>query len=134
MPRHVNSRLNRLWITLLHSIGGMITYICYQIDNTHMTSTNLYRDLAKIQAQRKELEAKEAQLKIAIIEGMEAAEETSVDTKYGKATISTRTTYEYSDKVKALAEKVKVEQVKEQQKGIAKANQIKYLRFTPNVK
>lgn len=91
---------------------------------------NLYRDLAMLQGQRKELEAKEAQLKVLIIEGMEAAEETSVTTEYGKATISFKTTYEYSDKVKAMAEKVKVAQVKEQQKGIATPKQTKYLTFT----
>lgn len=93
---------------------------------------NLYRDLAKVQAQRKELEAKEAQIKLDIISGMEASGEIQVVTSYGKCTISTKTTYEYSDKVKALAEKVKVEQVKEQQKGIATPRYTKYLTFTAN--
>lgn len=91
---------------------------------------NLYRDLAKIKAKREELEAQEAQIKILIIEGMEASGELQVVTDYGKATISTRTSYEYSDKVKALAEKVKLAQVKEQQKGIATARYTKYLTFT----
>lgn len=96
-----------------------------------MTSTNLYRELAKVQAQIKELEAKQSAIKIDIISGMEACGELQVVTSYGKATISTRTTYTYSDKVKALAEKVKVEQVKEQQKGIAKPSITTYLTFTP---
>lgn len=92
---------------------------------------NLYKELATIQARRKELEAQEAQLKILIIEGMEASGELQVVTDYGKATISTRTSYEYSERVKALAEKVKLAQVKEQQKGIATARYTKYLTFTP---
>ena len=97
-------------------------------------TTNLYRDLAKIQAQRKELEAKEAQIKLQIIDGMEASGELQVVTQYGKATLSTKTSYEYSDKIKSMADKLKTAQVKEVQKGLAKPKITKYLTFTIKTK
>jgi hypothetical protein len=91
---------------------------------------NLYKELATIQAQRKVLEAQEAELKLAIIDDMEARGEITATTNYGKATISFRTSYEYTDAVKKLAEKVKLAQVKEVQKGLAKEKTTKYLTFT----
>ena len=99
-----------------------------------MTSTNLYRDLAKLQAKRKELEAQEAQIKLAIIEGMEASGELQVVTDYGKATISHRKTYTYTEAVQKLSEKLKLAKVKEEQSGKAKPKTTTYLTFTPNNK
>jgi hypothetical protein len=91
---------------------------------------NVYKELAKIQAQRKTLEAQEAELKLAIIEDMESLSETSTVTTYGKATISHRTSYEYTEAVQKLSEKLKLAKLKEEQKGIATPKQSKYLIFT----
>ena len=91
---------------------------------------NVYKELAKIQAQRKTLEAQEAELKLAIIEDMETRGETSAVTTYGKATISYRTTYEYTEAVQKLNERLKLAKVKEEQKGLATPKQSKYLTFT----
>lgn len=95
-------------------------------------STNLYRDLALLQAQRKELEAKEAQVKLAIIEDMEKKGELQVVTEYGKATISHRKTYTYTEAVEKLNEKLKLAKVKEEQNGKATAKETTYLTFTPS--
>lgn len=95
---------------------------------------NLYKELATIQAQRKVLEAQEAQVKLQIIEQMEASGEMQVVTEYGKATVSHRTSYVYSEKITAMAEKIKLAKVKEEQKGIATPSVTTYLTFTPNTK
>ena len=92
---------------------------------------NLYQQLAMAQAKRKEMEAQEAQIKLQIIEQMEASGEMQVVTEYGKATVSHRTSYTYSEKVSAMAEKLKLAKVKEEQKGIATPSVTTYLTFTP---
>lgn len=92
---------------------------------------NLYRDLAKIKAQIEELEAKQAQIRLSIIEGMEASGDMQVVNQYGKVTISQRAKYTYSEKINALEGKVKLAKIKEQQSGAAKATYTTVLIFTP---
>lgn len=97
-----------------------------------MAHKNLYRDLAKLQEKRKAIEAQEAEIKTAIIEDMESRGEMSNVTTCGKATISVRTSYEYTDAIKKLADNLKLAQVKEVQRGKATMKTTKYLLFTAN--
>lgn len=92
--------------------------------------TNLYKDLATLQAKRKELEAKESLVKLAILEQMEKEGAETITNTYGKFTVSHRTSYTYTDAVAKLAEKVKLAQIKEVEKGIAKPKVTTYLTVT----
>lgn len=53
-----------------------------------------------------------------------------VESEMGNFTISRRTSYTYSKKIKALDEKLKVEKLKEVQKGTAEEKVTEYLLFT----
>ena len=97
-------------------------------------STDIYAQLATIQAQRKVLEAQEAQLKVAIVTELVDQGVSKVENSYGKFTVSHRKSYTYSEAVEKLAERLKLAKVKEEQKGIAKASDTTYLTFTPNKK
>lgn len=105
----------------------------YQLTTKIMT-TNLYKELATLQAQRKVLEAQEAQVKLQIIDAMEESGELQVVTEYGKATISHRTTYTYTEAVAKITEKLKLAKTKEEQSGKATAKETTYLTFTSNSK
>ena len=64
-----------------------------------------------------------------IVEEMQKAKIDKAETDFGKFTVGARSTWEYTDKVKKLQEKVKIAQVKEQQKGTAKMNVTHYLVY-----
>ena len=93
-------------------------------------TTDIYAQLAKIQAQRKVLEAQEQEIKVAILTEMQDTDVTTVTNKYGKFTVSARKSYTYSEAVDKLAEKLKIAKYKEEQKGIAKAKETIYLTYT----
>lgn len=97
-----------------------------------MTKKDLYKELARIQAKRKILEAQENELKIEILSDMEKAGETTKTNTYGKFTIGKRISFTYSKSVDALMEKIKLAKVIEEQKGIAKAKETKFIVFTAN--
>lgn len=91
---------------------------------------DFYKELATIQAKRKVLEAKENEIKVAILADMEKSGECTKINTYGKFTVASRLSYTYSDAVKALVEKVKMAKLKEEQKGTAKSKETKFLVFT----
>jgi len=93
-------------------------------------TTDIYAQLAKIQAQRKVLEAQEQEIKVAILTEMQDTDVTTVTNKYGKFTVSARNSYIYSEAVDKLMEKVKLAKYKEEKKGIAKAKVTTYLTYT----
>ena len=87
----------------------------------------IYKRYAEIKGQMKALEEEEAFLKTALLKDLKD----KVAFEFGKFTYSTRVSYKYSDKVLTLQEKVKLAQLKEQEKGIAKEVKSHYLTFTP---
>lgn len=86
-----------------------------------------YKEYADIELQIKYLEAKKALLKNDILK----EDFKSVSYEYGKFTKSITKSYKYTDKVKALEEKVKLAKDREQQKGIATVVESPRLTFTP---
>jgi hypothetical protein len=93
--------------------------------------SNLHQQLAMLQAKRKEIEAQEKQVRLLIIDEMQESGEIQVVSEYGKATITPHTSYTYSEKITALAEKLDLAKVKERQSGKAKSTVTIGLTFTP---
>lgn len=90
----------------------------------------MFKEYAKLDAQIKELEGKKEVMRLEIIKSLDKNEVTCEVTKYGTFTKANRTSYKYSDKVAALAEKVKLAKIREEEKGIATASVTNYLVFT----
>lgn len=90
-----------------------------------------FQQYADIKRQIKDLEDQESLLKQSILQELEKNNTHKIDFDYGKFTYSCRTTYKYSEKINALQDKVKLAQLREQEKGIAKEIKSNYLTFTP---
>lgn len=90
-----------------------------------------YKRYAEVKGQMKALEEEESLLKKALLQDLKDNDADKIAFEFGKFTKSYRSTYKYSDKVTALQEKVKLAQIKEQAKGIAKEVKNEYLTFTP---
>lgn len=89
------------------------------------------KEYAKLQAQIKELEGKRDTIKLEIIDGFHKEGIDKVESDYGRFTIANRTSYTYSEKVKALETKVKLQKIKEEETGVAEARNTEYLVFAP---
>ena len=85
---------------------------------------------AQIKLEKKKLEDEEALLNKAILKELEESKTDKVAFSFGKFTKATRTSYKYSEKVQAISERLKLAQIKEQEKGIAKKVESSYLTFT----
>jgi hypothetical protein len=85
---------------------------------------------AELDAQVREITAKRDGIKIKILSAMQEQGLAKVEAEVGKFTVARRTNWKYSAKVAALADKVKVAQIKEQQQGIATQEVTEYLLFT----
>lgn len=89
--------------------------------------------LAEYQALRKkreDLELQESVLKEQIVIAFHKNKQVKSEGEYGTFTLASRTSYKYTEKVKALEEKVKLAKVKEEQKGIALPSVTEYLVYT----
>lgn len=95
-----------------------------------MTTDN-YKKLATIQAQRKVLEAQEAEIRTAILADMVDRDISTIANRWGKFTTSSRKVYTYTEAVARIIEKLKVTKVKEEQRGLATATVTTYLTYTP---
>ena len=86
---------------------------------------------AELQLEIKDLEMRRDALKEVIIDALHKEKLDKVESDYGKFTISHRTSYTYTEKVKALEQKVKLAKVKEEETGDAEPKTTEYLTFTP---
>lgn len=82
---------------------------------------SIAKKYALLDAKIKELEAQRLTMRVEILSNMQENDIIKEETLYGKFTRSGRTMWKYSKAVVKLQERVKVAQVKEQQKGTAKA-------------
>lgn len=78
-----------------------------------------FKEYAKLYAKSNEIKAQLEGLKLELIEAMEQEGVSSEATPYGKFTKAVRTSFVYSEKVKLLDEKVKIQKKKEEQNGTA---------------
>lgn len=67
-----------------------------------------------------------------LVKEMEANDLKKTEFAFGKFTIATKKSYKYSQKVADLEEKVKLEKVKEVERGTAKSSETHYLLFKTN--
>ena len=93
-------------------------------------NTKTLQAFAKVQAQIKELEGKRDGLKVEIMAEMEKNKTSKLETTFGKFTIGSHASWTYSEKVESLVEKVKLQQIKEQETGKATKSETQYLLFT----
>jgi len=90
---------------------------------------DMWVEYARLTAQKKDLEGRINALKVDILSEMTEAKVTKIKTDVGNFTKACKTTWKYTDKVKTLEDKLKVEKIKEQEKGDATANLTEYLVF-----
>jgi len=86
-------------------------------------------EFAKVTAHIKELEVMRDALKEDILKEMSKEGMTKAETDFGVFSIAARTSYEYTDAVAKLKEKVKLAELKEQKTGKAKEKVTEYLYF-----
>lgn len=99
-----------------------------------MTKQNkLLKKYADLYDQEKLIKEEREKLREQIVEDFRKNGIESETTDVGTFTRFTRTTsWEYSDKVKQKEEKLKLDKIKEQEKGVATPKTIETLKFTPN--
>lgn len=90
----------------------------------------LLKQYQALREKREGIEAEEALLKAEIVASLKKAGIEKTETNWGTFTIASRTSYKYSEKVKALEEKVKLAKVKEEQKGTATPSVTEYMVYT----
>lgn len=89
-----------------------------------------YKEYAAIMAKISDLEKERDELKGVLIEKLKDEPENKKKFDWGNFTLAFRKNWSYSDKVKAMEEKVKIAKDKEQKKGIAKATVTEFVMFT----
>jgi len=86
-------------------------------------------EFVKITSELKALEEKREALRESIVQEMDSEKLTKVESDYGVFSIAQRVSYEYTDAVAKLKEKVKLAEIKEQKTGKAKERVTAYLYF-----
>lgn len=86
-------------------------------------------EFVKVTSEMKALEEKREALRVAILEDMEAENLNKVESDYGTFSVAQRTSYEYTEAIAKLKEKVKLAELKEQKMGKAKEKVTSYLYF-----
>lgn len=91
----------------------------------------LLKEYAELKGVIKNLEDQQKALQVKILEEFEKNRVEKADTTYGKFFIAKKNNYTYSDNVLFLKDKVKLAQIEEEEKGIAKLKVTPYLLFKP---
>ena len=90
---------------------------------------NNYKEYIELEAQLAILEEKKKTLRENILADLTAQGKDKDETEYGVFSVCHKTNWVYTATVKKMEEKVKLEKIKEQEKGKAKASQTSYLMF-----
>lgn len=89
-----------------------------------------YKEYATLMEKIGELEKERDDLKKILIRALEDEPGGKKETSYGKFTLAKRLSWLYSDRVKALEDKVKIAKDKEQKKGTAISTATSFVVFT----
>ena len=89
----------------------------------------LFEKYSNLDFEIKQLEEQKTMLRSEILDELKQNDVVKQETKYGVFTTASRKSYEYTETVKKLEEKVKLQKVKEEQKGSAKLKLTEYLVF-----
>lgn len=90
----------------------------------------LYKEYVKIEAKYIELSAKRDLLRSEILEAMKKENIDKDATQYGTFSRAYRASWQYTDAVKMLEDKVKITKKKEEESGKATKVESEYLRFS----
>lgn len=91
---------------------------------------NNYKEYIELEAQLAILEEKKKTLRENILADLLKRGIEKDETEIGTFTVCRKTTWTYTDAVKALKDKVKLAEISEQEKGKAKATITEYIKFT----
>jgi hypothetical protein len=92
----------------------------------------LFKRLAELKAQKDDIDAEYDMLRTKLAETISADYAGPIKNEYGKFVLKAKTSYIYTDKVKKLEEKVKLEKVKEEQQGLAEKKITEYVTVSLN--
>lgn len=92
----------------------------------------LYKKYATLKDKIKALQLEEDELKEEIVKDMKKNKTIKEQKEYGTFTICNKSSWTYSDGLKAKEEKLKIAKFKEQEQGIAEEKVTNYLLFKTN--
>ncbi len=95
-------------------------------------NNQILKQYAEIRQQIKSLEILEDSMREQILSTMQKEHQSKVESDIGSFTVATRLKWVYTAKVKKLEDAVKIEKTKEQEKGMAQAEETNYLVFKSN--
>ena len=91
----------------------------------------MYKEYADLKLQLRILEAKEAQLKLAILSDLHKQKVDKIEGDYGKFTICQKKRWTYSRKLQKFEEDIKIQKIEEQESGKAKSEDSEYVMYKP---
>lgn len=91
---------------------------------------DLYIKYVELEKQLAVIEEEKKVLREQILSGLVKRGVEKDETDVGTFTVCRKTTWEYTEAVKKLKDKVKLAEIDEQEKGKAKANVTEYIKFT----
>ncbi len=95
---------------------------------------DLLKKYVEINQKYADITAMRESLREEIVKDMRKNKMEKVETDFGSFTVATKTNWTYTKAVEAIKEKLKIAQVKEQQKGLAKPSETQYLVYKePNL-
>lgn len=97
-----------------------------------MFESKKYERLAELKKIQEEAKKEESLIKEELIEDMKDRGSKTDKTVYGTFSITTRKSYKYSNKVKDMADDLKIKQQEEIEKGIALVTENNFITFKPN--
>ena len=95
-----------------------------------MTSLSLYKKYASLNEKLVALEEEKQSLRAEILAELKKSGIDKDETAYGTFSVMRMPRWTYSEAVTKLEEKLKITQIKEQQKGLAKAKYTEGIRYT----
>lgn len=94
-------------------------------------NNKLFEKYSNLMFEIKKMDEEKNLLRANILEELKKNKMTKTETDFGIFTAASRRSYKYTEVVKKLEEKVKLQKVKEEQKGTAKEKITEYLVYTP---
>lgn len=89
----------------------------------------LFAQYLKVKLELKYLESQEQDLKQQILKEFRSNQIDKLATDFGSFTVAKRTSWIYTEAVKKIAERLKLQQIREQEQGLAQEKSQEYLLF-----
>lgn len=92
-------------------------------------NTKVFAEYAEVKRKIASLQETEELLKIAVLDEMQSNQVVKEEFEFGKFSLASNKIWKYTSKIDDLDEKLKLAKIREQEKGIAKAKETKYVVF-----